>query len=224
MYCRVKIAVFDMDGVLVKWRSSWRALHEYFGSINIVNESRDAEKFLKGELSYEEWMRRDLEAIIKFLGRPPSRDEIVRALTRYELTEGATELINFLKSANVITAILSGGVDVLAEMVGNRLGIDIILANKLVFDKNNHLAPYGIEVVNPLKKGGVLRKLSEDLRIPLSDFMYVGDSEWDFEALNVVGLPVLLSHGDVLLPEGTSYIMLNTLHDLKKLLNACFRR
>lgn len=222
MHCVVKVAVFDMDGVLVKWRSSWRTLHEYFGSVNIVSERDDAERFVRGELSYGEWMRRDLEAIIKFLGRPPSRDEVVEAFSGYELSEGAVELIDFLKSAGVVTAIVSGGIDILAEMVGSELGIDIILANKLVFDKDNRLTPQGVEVVNPLRKGDILRRLSRDLKVSLNDFMYVGDSEWDFEALNIVGLPVLLNYGDVEPPTSASYIVVNTLHDLKKLLSECF--
>lgn len=211
-----------MDGVLVKWRSSWRVLHEYFGSVKIVNERNDAEKFVKGELSYREWMKKDLEAIIEFLGRPPSRDEVVEAFSRYELSEGATELIDFLKSVDVVTAIVSGGIDLLAEMIGNKLGIDIVLANKLVFDEDNRLTPHGVEVVNPLRKGDILRRLSRDLKVALNNFMYVGDSEWDFEALNIVGLPVLLNYGDVKPPAGARYIVVNTLYDLKKLLSTCF--
>jgi phosphoserine phosphatase len=203
-----------MDGVLTKWRSSWRALHEYFGSISLISENNDAERFLRGEITYEEWMRRDLEAIIKAFGRPPSREEIIKAFSTYELVEGAKELINFLKERGVYTAIISGGIDLLAEKVREELGIDVAFANKLVFDERGYLIPKGIEVVNPLKKSEILKNLSRQLKVPLSEFMYVGDTEWDFEALNIVGFPVLLNYGEVRLPAKHKYIVVNSLHDI----------
>ena len=222
MPCEIGVTAFDMDGVLTKWRSSWRALHEYFGSINIINESNDAERFLKGEITYEEWMRRDLEAIIKALGRPPSKEEIIRAFSKYELVEGARELINFLKKRRVYTAIISGGIDLLAEKVREDLGIDVAFANKLVFDEKGYLIPRGIEVVNPLRKGEILKSLSKQLKVPLREFMYVGDTEWDFEALDIVGFPILLNYGGVRLPAKHKYIVVNSLYEVIELISRCF--
>ncbi len=221
MGCEIKVAAFDMDGVLIKWRSSWRALHEYFGSVKLIDESRDTERFLKGEISYEEWMRRDLEAIVKALGAPPSKRDVVKAFSRHELMDGAGDLLNLLRTAGVITTIVSGGIDILAEMVGNELGIDIVLANKLLFNKDGYLIPRGVEVVNPLRKGGVLRDLSRLLGVPLEKFMYVGDTEWDFEAMDLVGYPVLLKYDETKLPTKGRYIVVNTLYELKDLLSEC---
>ncbi len=221
MLCRIRAAAFDMDGVLTKWRSSWRALHEYFGSLSLVSESNDAEKFLRGEITYEEWMRRDLEAIIKAFGRPPTKEEIIKAFSRYELIEGAKDLVNFLKGRGVYTLIVSGGIDLLAEIVRRELGIDAAFANRLVFDEKGYLIPKGVEVVNPLKKGEFLEKLSRQLRIPLSEFMYVGDSEWDFEALNAVGYPILLNYGEVKPPAESRYLLVNTLYEIMKFLTKC---
>ncbi|MEO3993649.1 MAG: HAD-IB family phosphatase [Desulfurococcaceae archaeon TW002] len=221
MFCKIRVAAFDMDGVLTKWRSSWRALHEYFGSLSLVSESNDAEKFLRGEITYEEWMRRDLEAIIKALGRSPTKEEIIKAFSRYELVEGAKDLINFLKRRGVYTLIISGGIDLLAEIVRRELGIDAAFANRLVFNEKGYLIPKGIEVVNPLKKGELLKRLSRQLRIPLSEFMYVGDTEWDFEALNAVGYPILLNYGEVKPPAESRYLMVNTLYEIIGFLTKC---
>lgn len=219
--CKVSVAAFDMDGVLTKWRSSWRALHEYFGSLRLVCERDDAEKFLRGEITYEEWMRRDLEAIIKAFGRPPTKEEIIKAFSRYELVDGARELINFLKKKRIYTVIVSGGIDLLAEMVGRELGVDVVFANKLVFSKDGYLVPRGIEVVNPLKKGELLKKLSKQLGVPLSEFMYVGDTEWDFEAFNTVGYPILLNYGEIKSLVESRYIIINTLYEIIEILTKC---
>lgn len=224
MPCKVSVAAFDLDGVLIRWRSSWRALHEYFGSLSLIVESNDAEKFLRGEITYEEWMRRDLEAIIKALGKPPTREEIIKAFSRYELVDGAKDLINFLKERGVYTLIVSGGIDLLAEIIKRELGVDAAFANRLVFDEKGYLIPRGIEVVNPLKKGELLKRLSRQLKVPLSEFMYVGDTEWDFEALNLVGYPVLLNYGDVKPSIESRYIIVNTLYEVIEFLTKCFNR
>lgn len=210
-----------MDGVLTKWRSSWRALHEYFGSLSLVSESNDAEKFLRGEITYEEWMRRDLEAIIKAFGRPPTKEEIIKAFSSYEFVDGARDLINFLKERGIYTVIVSGGIDLLADIVKEKLGVDAAFANRLVFDENGYLIPRGIEVVNPLRKGELLKRLSRQLRVPLSEFMYVGDSEWDFEALDAVGYSVLLNYGEVRSSVESRYIVVNTLYEIIELLTRC---
>lgn len=206
---------------MTKWRSSWRVLHEYFGSLSLVNESNDAERFLRGEITYEEWMRRDLEAIIKALGRPPTKEEITKVFSRYELVEGAKDLMSFLKKRGVYTIIVSGGIDLLAEMVSRELGIDAVFANKLVFDERGLLVPKGIEIVNPLRKGELLNRLSRQVGVPLSEFMYVGDTEWDFEAFNTVGYPVFLSYGEVKSLTESRYITVNTLYEIIEFLVKC---
>lgn len=221
MPCKISVAAFDMDGVLTKWRSSWRALHEYFGSLSLVSESNDAEKFLRGEITYEEWMKRDLEAIIKALKRPPTKEEVIKAFSSYELVEGAKDLIDFLKGKGIYTVIVSGGIDLLADIVKEKLRVDAVFANRLVFDKNEYLVPRGIEVVNPLRKGELLKRLSRELRVPLSEFMYVGDTEWDFEAFSTVGYPVLLSYGEVKPPAESRCIVVNTLYEIIEFLTRC---
>ncbi len=188
----LKVVVFDMDGVLIKWRSSWRILHQYFNSLSIVEEWKNEEKFQRGEISYREWMARDLQAILRASSRPVTREELLKVFSSYELEEGVEELVNVVKKYRLKTAIVSGGIDLLAELIRVRLGLDIALANKLVFSNDGYLLPEGIEVVNPLRKSEVLINLSRELNIPLSKFMFVGDSLWDLEAMRVVGHPVFV--------------------------------
>ena len=188
-----RVVMFDMDGVLVKCRSSWRMLHLAFGSEELVKELMGARRFVDGEISYEEWMRLDIEAMAAALGRPPKREEVEAVFRSAELDEDAAAVVEGLKAMGVIVGIVSGGIDVLAEMVAERLGVskDMVFANRLVFEDGQLLG--GEEVVNPLKKDELLRQVSERLGIPLQMFAYVGDSVWDINALKVVGLPILVS-------------------------------
>ena len=188
----VKLIAFDMDGVLTKCRSSWRALHLHFKSLGPAEEAGNASKFRNGEIDYEEWMRLDTEAIIRAAGRPIKREEIESVLLSLDIDEQAPEVIKFIKELGAEIALISGGIDILAKYVASALGIKHVFANKLIFNEEGELVPGGVEVVNPLHKSRVLRKLSKELDIPLSKAMYVGDSEWDLDAFLAVKYPVYL--------------------------------
>ena len=49
----LKCGVFDCDGVLVDAISSWRTLHDYFGT----NSDEAFARFLRGEITDDEFMR-----------------------------------------------------------------------------------------------------------------------------------------------------------------------
>ena len=52
-----KVVVFDCDGVLVDSVSSWKTLHDYFGTDN----SHNLKRFIDGEISDTEFMRLDIK-------------------------------------------------------------------------------------------------------------------------------------------------------------------
>ena len=215
---KVGVLAFDMDGVLIVEKSSWSVLHEYFGSKAIVDEAGDAQRFERGEITYSEWMRRDTEAMVRVAGRCVTRDEILNALlSRVTVRGSARTVVELAKDYGIVTAVVSGGVHVLAEYVAEELGIDLVFANRLAFDEGGCLMPGGEEVVNPLRKGDVLRRISKVTGVPLSKFMYVGDSAWDVSAFRYVGYPVFLKGSED--PPGLDgLIVINDLSELITLL------
>jgi len=52
----LKLVFFDMDGVLLDTVSSWRYVHEYFGTTN----ERSIMPYLRGDIDYLEFIRRDV--------------------------------------------------------------------------------------------------------------------------------------------------------------------
>jgi phosphoserine phosphatase len=214
----IKIIVFDLDGVLVKYRSSWGYLHEQIGSHKIVNERDDAEAFKKGEISYEEWMKRDISAMLRAREKI-TREDIVKIFASSELDEHAEEIVQFIKDLGIKTAIVSGGIDILANIVAEKLGIEIVYANKLKFDENGYLIPEGVKVVDPLRKDKVLIKISKTLNIPLNNFMYIGDSDWDKSAFKVVGYPVLYLRDNELPRLELNLYTIKSLKELKEIIN-----
>ena len=92
-HCRC--VVFDCDGVLVDSVSSWKTLHDGFGTDNSKNLSR----FIAGELSDVEFMRSDI-AMWKAIRNPIHKDELFRMYSGCSLPK-LVRLLYHLDSAVV---------------------------------------------------------------------------------------------------------------------------
>ncbi len=184
---RVKLVIFDVDGVLVPIKSSWQYLHEFFGV------SREAEAyrvmFERGLIDYVKWMELDVMLWVKARGRPIHRRELQEILSRVEVDPEAPIVSRWLKRRGVRIALVSGGVDLLVSRVAETLGADVWIANKLSFDKKGYLVPGGIPLVGVWKDKAV-RVIAGALNINLENTMYIGDSIWDKPAMKIVGYPV----------------------------------
>lgn len=187
---RVRIVLFDMDGVLANIHSSWEYLHSYFG---VLDEARKVMKeYEEGRFDYIEWMRRDTSLWLKKKEKIHIK-ELVKAFDRVELNPEIRLVGPELHKRGIIIGIVSGGIDLLARRVARELGADVWIANRLVFDKRGYLKPGGIPLVGVDKTRAVRRILSE-YGIPGENAMFVGDSRWDASAMRIVGYPV--AYGD----------------------------
>lgn len=202
-----KLVAFDLDGVLVQEKSSWGYLHRVFGTHELVDKSNYARLFESGSITYSEWMRLDLETIIRARGSVSCR-EVAEAFERVRITDGALEVVDYLRRRGVKMAIVSAGIESLAVRVARALGIDEVYANGLLCDEDGRLLPQGIEVVNPLKKGEVIARIARRHSVSLTETMYVGDSEWDCSAFEVVGIPVVLSSSPIRCERSSAHVPL----------------
>lgn len=88
------------------------------------------------------------------------------------------------------TAIITGGLDVLAGNVARDLGIPHIIANGLEVDKSGYLTGEGILRVEPRHKDKNLVKLAKDLEISPEERVAIGDGKYDVNFLKSAGLAV----------------------------------
>ncbi|MCX8185195.1 MAG: HAD-IB family phosphatase [Sulfolobales archaeon] len=216
----MRLVVFDLDGVLVEERSSWSYLHRVFGTYELAVKANYAKAFESGLITYSEWMKLDLELMIGSRGTIYCR-EIDEAFSRISTTSSARELVEYLKKRGIGMAIVSAGIENLALRVASDLGIDEVYSNKLLCDGSGRLLPYGVEIVNPLKKNIVVENIARRRGVDLAETMYVGDSEWDCSAFDIVGFPVVVGSRVIKCSKSgvrTPMIYVSSTRDLKILL------
>ncbi len=181
---RVKLVIFDVDGVLVDVKSSWGFLHEWFG---VAEEARRIrEMFEKGEIDYVKWMKLDTALWVRARGGRLHRSEILDALSNVRVLPEAVEVARWIKRRGLYLALVSSGIDLLVRRVAAELGADAWAANKLSFDKEGYLVPGGVPLVG-VDKAPVVKRISWELGVDPREAVFVGDSRWDASAMRVVG-------------------------------------
>lgn len=173
-----QVVVFDCDGVLVDAVSSWRTLHDAFGTDNAHNLNR----FIRGEISDVEFMRSDIQ-MWKAVQDPIHQDEIFRAYAGVKLMAGAKELVAELQEAGIYVAIVSAGVDVFVSSIASMLNVDDWIANGFVFDQKGFLTDEGVCRLHATGKGAVISRLLDMHGFDPAGCVSVGDSEMDLSMM-----------------------------------------
>lgn len=170
----MRCAVFDCDGVLVDSVSSWRTLHEHFGTTNHPM----LEQFIAGEISDMEFMLADIE-MWKAVKPEIHRDDIFRAYSGVKLMPGARALVSALKQRGVFVAIVSAGVDIFVSTIAGILQADDWIANGFEFDQAGLLLDEGHVRVSSHGKGDVIERIIEMHGFEPAEVISIGDSELD---------------------------------------------
>lgn len=170
----LKLVLFDMDGVLVDTVSSWVSVHDYF---DVSNES-NMRLFSQGAIDEEEFIRSDV-SLWRSKKEDVSLSDLERILGRVELMEGAHETISSLKKRGIRTAIISGGIDILADRVRKETGIDLSYANGLKCDEKGMLTGEGVLRVRIRDKGECARQVMSSMQVSRDECASVGDTMTD---------------------------------------------
>ncbi|CAI8328106.1 MAG: hypothetical protein CMA41_04460 [Euryarchaeota archaeon] len=178
MVSACRCVVFDCDGVLVDSVSSWKTLHDEFGTDNSKNLSR----FIAGEISDVEFMRSDI-AMWKAIRNPIHKDELFRMYSGVALMKGARETVQQLQDAGVYVAIVSAGVDLFVSSIAAMLKVDDWIANGFEFDEDGYLSDDGVCRLHASGKGDVINRLMQMHGFVPDEIVSVGDSEMDLSMM-----------------------------------------
>ncbi len=170
----VRCVAFDCDGVLADAVSSWRTLHDHFGT----DTGEMLAKFIAREINDEEFMRYDI-ALWKSVQEEIHRDELFRAYSGLKLIPGAREVVQALKERGILVVIISAGVDLFVSSIAAMLKVDDWIANGFKFDDDGLLLDEGIMRVSAHDKASAIHRLLEMHDLTAEQLVSVGDSEVD---------------------------------------------
>ncbi|MCJ7516515.1 MAG: HAD-IB family phosphatase [Methanomassiliicoccales archaeon] len=179
------LVAFDMDGVLVRYPSSWTWVHHHFG---VTNETA-LEAYMQGQIDDREFMRRDISLWIE-RKEDLCKADIDRILEDLPVTEGIDDTVSILKREGIKTAIVSGGLDSVARGMSERYGFEGWIANGLEYDRAGRLTGEGILRVELMNKRAALDSVLKLWGIGRERTVCVGNSFVDVSMFEECGLKI----------------------------------
>ena len=139
---------------------------------------------MNGGIGYEEALLTRFEML---RGQPMEVVEEVCA--RLPLVGGAREAIDSLRSHGFVPAIISGGFEVLADLVAHKLGVSIVCANRLVIE-GGRVEAMRKPFITPMFKADLFVNIAGQLGADLARCVAVGDGANDIPMLEAAGLGI----------------------------------
>ncbi len=177
-----KLVAFDLDGTLIQMET----LDELAKAAGVYEEVKKITKMaMEGKMSFKEALARR----VKLLKNLPV-EEVEKLKRRIEFTPGVQDLVKELKKAGFVTAIITGGFDVFAKHVAEKLGIEYVYANRLIVRKGVLTGEFKGEIVSAQSKLKALTEIAKKEGISLSECVAVGDGANDVFILKSSGLGI----------------------------------
>ena len=180
-----------MDGVLADIESSWVHVHKHFG----VSNDHSLYAYLRGEIDDREFIRRDIRL---WREKDPeiTPNKVDKILADVPLMPGAWKAVDALKKEGYRTAIVSAGIELLAERIARELKIDFHLANGFVLDEKGRLSGEGVLRVRLIDKGDAVSQAGESMGVTKKDIVTVGNSQYDISMFERSGFGIAFHPSD----------------------------
>lgn len=176
------MAAFDLDGVIVAERSSWEWVHRHFG----VDNSHSLAAYCDGRIDDMQFMRSDI-AMWREKNPDVSLSHIREILLGARIMKGSRETVQALKKKGMKTCIVSGGIDLLADHIGEICGVDSVISNGLTADDDGRLLGEGILRVELRDKASALSSMIEKFGVEPEKCVAIGNSWVDISMFKVAG-------------------------------------
>lgn len=176
----IKLIAFDLDGVLVDGKGSWQEVHHALGTDERAKIHSD--EYYSGGITFDEWARKDAS-----LWHGTEIERIREILYNVNLMPGVSETIPRLRNRYKI-AIISGGLNILADRLKGEYNFDHAVANELLVENG---VVYGInQIVDFQGKGRILEKIAGYYGISVQECAAIGDFTNDIPMFKVAGFRI----------------------------------
>jgi phosphoserine phosphatase len=119
-----------------------------------------------------------------------SVDTLATVARRLELAPGARTLVRTLRRLGFATAVVSGGFHEVLDPMCADLGVDRVAANRLVVADGRLTGEIDGPVVDRAGKASALRRFADELDVPLTQTVAVGDGANDVDMIAIAGLGI----------------------------------
>lgn len=197
-----KAIVFDFDGTLTKPntnRTTWETLWIHLGySINECGML--AQRFFRNEIDHDQWCRLTLE---KFRSKRLHRDDVLSIGRAINLIDGFETAIEQISQKDIPMYIVSGSIwDIVISALGNYYQyFKRIEANVFSYTSEGVIANIVGTRYDFEGKAEFIKMVSDELHIPTSQILFVGNSIND-ERVKASGARTLLVNPHYTSPAG----------------------
>jgi len=201
----VKLIVFDMDGVLIEERSSWRIIHKTFK----IDNSDILKELHEGKISEEEFLNKEIE---KMRIHGLTKKQIMEALDKVKYMKGLENCLDFVKEWK--SAIISGGMKCIANRIAKH-GIDFVYANEIIF--KDEIPWKGRLNVPFYNKKEILKRFLNGIEV--DSIIVVGDSKYDVGMFELSDVAIAFNPNDEVVEEKADFVVKSKdMNDLIKIL------
>jgi phosphoserine phosphatase len=180
---RKKLLIADMDSTMITIECI-DELADYAGIKPQIAEI--TERAMRGELNFEQ----ALDERVRML-KDLSEDILLRChAERVELTGGARALVRTMRREGARTLLVSGGFTHFADRVGQDIGFDTMISNRLGLADGKLDGTVARPIVGADAKRSALIETAAAEGIDLADTLAVGDGANDIPMLQAAGLGV----------------------------------
>jgi phosphoserine phosphatase len=181
---KIKLIVFDLEGILTKNSSSWFTLNKKFG-ISEREDKKYFDMYMKNKINYKKWAEIIIDIWIK--RARPKKKELIEFFKNFnkETMKGAKETISELKRRGYKIVVISGSLDIYSKAIKKKLNVDeIVNGSSAIFDKKGNLIGvnvnpdfYGKDFIGKMKS---LNRICKKFKVKLKECAAVGDSWNDY--------------------------------------------
>lgn len=177
-----RLVVFDMDSTLIPIE-----VIDEMAKLHGVSEavSRITNEAMHGRFDFAESLRQRV-----FMLKGLSLSRIVELTNNIPLNNGAENLMRVLKGLGYKIGIISGGFDIAADHLRERLNLDFAFANKLEINEGVLTGFVHTPIVDAPMKAQLLMSIANREKIPLEQTIAIGDGANDALMLAKAGLGI----------------------------------
>ena len=201
-YSEAALLVSDMDSTLITIES----IDEIAKIAGIANKVASiTEQAMQGKLDFTS----SFKARVSMLKGTKS-ETLERVYNEHlRLSEGAEELIKFVKTINLKTAVISGGLSYFAKRLQDQLGLDNYRANNVEVADDCLTGNVIGKVIDAHEKAQYIHDLCAQYGFQENQVIAIGDGANDLEMMKIAGLsvayhakPLLQKNCDVVIKYG----------------------